>query len=469
MLTALLNGATINPEFQPQNNKQAYLAYLCGLDIVLPEPRTAEETLLYNLCVNGGVSGGSFEITNCNYLFYNGARKDVMEELFKRIPYISNANNMFATYDDDTITDLFDILPSDFIAKLQKSTDCQSMFYNANALKSFPDIEFENEVATGYMFNYATHLVSVGNIYIPSVGLNGLQSMFQYTSRLESVGDIKVGDETAVKCGNMFDGAKVLKSVGTLGFKPSNASSMFNGCYALEKAPALDLTECTSIRSMFSNCNSLKGTVNLGKTAVENDVVYAFQNCYELEGIVDFYVNTTGTVPGSKCFPCGTSSRRAALKRLTFHPETNFTGFSYIDLSYCSFERAGMVEFFNSLPSVADSDVTNVYKTITIKENPCVVGGTVQVDAAMYEFSSYEELEAKIVNNDLEDTVCVLEEEGTAYNMTGRELLDYLVEAEYDFGKPVTVGIPNHEETYETLTDEDRAIATDKGWILVEA
>lgn len=54
---ALINKTVINPNFQPQNNKQAYLAYLNGLDIDLPAPRTTEETLLYNLCVNGGASG----------------------------------------------------------------------------------------------------------------------------------------------------------------------------------------------------------------------------------------------------------------------------------------------------------------------------------------------------------------------------------------------------------------------------
>lgn len=54
MLKALKDGAKINPNFQPQNNKQAYLAYLCGLDIALPEPRTVEEILLCKLCTDGG-------------------------------------------------------------------------------------------------------------------------------------------------------------------------------------------------------------------------------------------------------------------------------------------------------------------------------------------------------------------------------------------------------------------------------
>lgn len=52
-MTAITDGATINPNFQPQNNKQAYLAYLCGLDVALPEPRTVEDVLLCKLCVNG--------------------------------------------------------------------------------------------------------------------------------------------------------------------------------------------------------------------------------------------------------------------------------------------------------------------------------------------------------------------------------------------------------------------------------
>lgn len=56
-MTALINKTAISPSFQPQNNKQAYLAYLNGLNIELPAPRTTEEALLYKLC-ESGVSGG---------------------------------------------------------------------------------------------------------------------------------------------------------------------------------------------------------------------------------------------------------------------------------------------------------------------------------------------------------------------------------------------------------------------------
>lgn len=70
-----MQGAKINPQFQPQNNKQAYLAYLCGLDITLPEPRTAEEVLLCKMCVDG-IGGGApqafagLDLSGCSFDAY---------------------------------------------------------------------------------------------------------------------------------------------------------------------------------------------------------------------------------------------------------------------------------------------------------------------------------------------------------------------------------------------------------------
>ena len=78
LLEALKNGAKINPNFQPQNNEQAYLAYLGGLDIALPEPRTAEEILLYKLCVDG-ISGETVNLDT--ELTEQSATLDEIEEM----------------------------------------------------------------------------------------------------------------------------------------------------------------------------------------------------------------------------------------------------------------------------------------------------------------------------------------------------------------------------------------------------
>lgn len=95
LLTALANGTAI-AGFQPQNNKQAYLAYLCGQELTLPTPRSVEEALLYNLCANGGMGGGSgdFEITHCDYLF-DGARGKLYNELLAFVKKPTSAMYMF--------------------------------------------------------------------------------------------------------------------------------------------------------------------------------------------------------------------------------------------------------------------------------------------------------------------------------------------------------------------------------------
>ena len=67
-LLRVLNGEELAADatFQPQNNAQAYLAYAVGLLTdadALPEPRTNEEVLLYNLVLSGmgGSSADSLE------------------------------------------------------------------------------------------------------------------------------------------------------------------------------------------------------------------------------------------------------------------------------------------------------------------------------------------------------------------------------------------------------------------------
>lgn len=89
----------MNPEFQPQNNTQAYLAYINGLDIPLPEPRNAEEVLLHNLCANGVGGGGSggiqFTGIDGKYLFAYGARMDKMDKILSMCSELTDLYGMF--------------------------------------------------------------------------------------------------------------------------------------------------------------------------------------------------------------------------------------------------------------------------------------------------------------------------------------------------------------------------------------
>lgn len=108
LLTDLLNGTDI-AKFQPQNNKQAYLAFLCGASIELPTPRTVEEALLYKLCVKGVGNGGSsaeIKLDNASYLFYCGYRLGAMDELLAALESPVRADYMFYDTNDLKEVDL---------------------------------------------------------------------------------------------------------------------------------------------------------------------------------------------------------------------------------------------------------------------------------------------------------------------------------------------------------------------------
>ena len=75
----------------------------------------------------------------------------------------------------------------------------------------------------------------------------------------------------------------------------------------------------------------------------------------------------------------GQYSGTFALRRLTFRtdlPDGQYSIRSNIDIRYCSFDRAGMVEMFGTLPDLNGSGVSTSNRKITITANPCVKNGT---------------------------------------------------------------------------------------------
>lgn len=100
----MANGTPI-AEFQPQNNTQAYIAYLCGAGIALPEPRTNEEALLYKLCVDGmgaaPIVCAGLDFSNCS--FYREGMVTVFESL-KDVTAVGGNNNQIILTGNPCIT-----------------------------------------------------------------------------------------------------------------------------------------------------------------------------------------------------------------------------------------------------------------------------------------------------------------------------------------------------------------------------
>lgn len=154
LLSALVSGLQVNPDFQPQNNKQAYLAYLCGLDIPLPEPRTAEEALLCKLCVDGIVGGGgSLKINNATRLFGDNARLDQLPELLRAVSGATDMSYMFegctrlytldmSEVDTSNVTDMHEIFDSCY--ELREITG-----FSAVGLSEGDEVIFPSDISDG--------------------------------------------------------------------------------------------------------------------------------------------------------------------------------------------------------------------------------------------------------------------------------------------------------------------------------
>lgn len=147
-----LNGAELNPEatFQPQNNKQAYLAYAVGLltdPDALPEPRTNEEALMKQLCLNG--TGASFTITDASKLFYDGARLDALSEILALCEGVTSCEDMFRGAKNLTSTDCLKDFDTSAV------TDMAYMFCGCTGLASIDLSGFNTSKVTDmrYMFN----------------------------------------------------------------------------------------------------------------------------------------------------------------------------------------------------------------------------------------------------------------------------------------------------------------------------
>lgn len=306
----------------------------------MPEPRTAEEALLYRLCLRGGV-GGSFKLDNASYLFYDGIRLNALSEL---------------------------------LSILDSPTRADYMFFNAKDLKE--------------------------------VDLSGVDWS---------------------KCTGVFN--------------------MFVAS-GLER---IDL----------SNCNF---AVAKGSSA--------FRGCSELVEIIGIALPDYRIM--DDFFPKGTASEPYKLERLTFKEGVMSCG--DVNISYCNMDRNGAIELFNSLSDwsrvTGDALPVESYRRITLIGNPCVTGIKKLNTQEETRIEELYDLYRAMRDNDLEEiTLTTYSDKVLTLTMEqiDAQMMDeasYLDEWE-DF--PVTAVLPvTLELECETLTDEDKEIATKKGWTIVE-
>lgn len=241
------------------------------------------------------------------------------------------------------------------------------------------------------------------------------------------------------------------------------AKNMFQNCTQLKTAPTLDWSSTENANNMFDGCSNMTGEIDLSGANLKN-FQSIFNGCKKLKGILNFRFSATGSYGLSGAFPKGTVSSPAKLKRFTFAPNNTYTAISGLDFSYCSFEREGAVEMFKSLKTLT-TNPGGTYNQITLTGNPCVTGEDVLAEGNYVSVNSYEEACA------LFDGVPLDIEIAMEFNNEGIRSYSSLEEALMLLSRQTFPMMLSWEETtyaVETLTAEDKAIATDKGWTLVE-
>lgn len=205
-----------------------------------------------------------------------------------------------------------------------------------------------------------------------------MQSMFE-SATIQNL-DLSWLDTSAVA--NMNYAFHSLKGTPTLDLRCLDTSNVTNMSYALAYCEAervlldgIDTSHVTDMSYMFNGCKRITSIDFSGiDTSQVNDMSGIFSYCTALVEILGFSAMCAAGLDVG--LPKGGQySGTFALRRLTFRtdlPDGQYSIRSNIDIRYCSFDRAGMVEMFESLPDLNGSGVSTSNRKITIISNPCV-------------------------------------------------------------------------------------------------
>jgi len=206
-----------------------------------------------------------------------------------------------------------------------------SMFYNCYSLITVLHLDAANTTTMSGMFYCCYSLTAVPLLHTGKV--TNMSNMFYFCYSLTAVPMQDTANVTNMS--SMFRSCFSLAAVPQMNTeKVTNMSNMFYSCCSLAAIPALDTGKVTNMGSMFYSCSALTTIPRLDTGSVTS-ISNVFYSCY-------------------------------ALAKLTLNPLLEGWNGYDINLSGASLAHQGLVDLFNSLPSIASA------KTLTITGNPGV-------------------------------------------------------------------------------------------------
>lgn len=166
-----------------------------------------------------------------------------------------------------------------------------------------------------------------------------LNSMFYFCRSLAAV--LALDTSKAVDMGYLFSNCAALLAVPTLDMsKVETVDRMFNSCTAIPAVPPVDTSRAASLAQLFADCSSLREVPALD-TSLATDLSYLFSNCFALQKVPDL------------------DTRNAASMSYLFRGCRSLTSVPKLDTS----QATSMSYLFSdcwSLTSVPELDMTKV-------------------------------------------------------------------------------------------------------------
>ena len=263
--------------------------------------------------------------------------------------------------------------------------------------------------------------------YCPKFDTNNVTNMmllFETCKYIRSIPLINTSKVTNMSY--MFQKCSSLTSISQLDTSNvTDMSKMFSTCSSLTAIPQLDTSNVTDMNFMFSGCSSL-ASIPLINTSKVTDMSNMFQKCSSLTTIPQ--LNTQSVTNMSTMF--------SGCKNLTNIPQLDTS--KVTDMSYM-FENCS---FLNSIPKLDATSLTNTSSMFGSSWS------------SLNNFTDFGGLTNLKVNLNL----------SPCPKLTHDSLMNVINEASDVTASPktLTLGSTNLNK----LTDEEKAIATNKGWTL---
>ena len=168
-------------------------------------------------------------------------------------------------------------------------------FRNCINLRTIPPISMRNQSSTGNMFNGCKSLINIP--LLDTSGVTDMQGMFYGCTSLHSIPLFDTSNVANMY--RMFSSCSSLSNIPPLDTSNvTNMQEMFYGCVTLKSIPPLDTSKVTNMYNMFYNCASLYTIPSLNVSNVSN-LRNMFAACTGLKKIPDLNFVKTSNFGGS--------------------------------------------------------------------------------------------------------------------------------------------------------------------------